>query len=777
MAALIVLHGLVALGAPAVGARWGRRVFWWCALAPATTVAWAAWHAPDIGDGHPVTETVGWVPELGLTISLRLDAFSLLMVALVSGIGVLVFLYAASYFAGRETPKLGVFAAQLTAFSGAMLGLVLADNVFVLFVFWELTSITSYLLIGYDDEKGSARAAARQALLITAGGGLALLGGLVLLSQAAGTASLHELLADPPSGGVVSVALVLVVLGAATKSAQVPFHSWLPGAMVAPTPVSAYLHSATMVKAGVYLIARFAPAFAVEGIWRPLVVTIGVVTMLVGGYRALRQHDLKLLLAFGTVSQLGFLVVLFGTGEPAATKAGAALLLAHGLFKAALFLTVGVIDHQAHTRDVRVLSGLGRRLPVLCGTAVLAAASMAGIPPLLGFIAKEQAYEAYVHGGLGRIGDALVLAGIVAGSVLTVAYSARFVRGAFASKKSPPTGADLVGADVARPARSFVAPIGLLAGIGLVLGLVPSLTDALVRDGAAVLDAMVHPGGLELWHGISTALGLSAVTILLGTVLVVARRRVERFQAKAPSPAGSDAAYRGSLEWLNRGADRLTGIVQNGSLPTYLTVIALTVLALPGIALIAGAVWPDDLVFADSSLQAIVVGLLVVAAFAATMVHRRFVAVLLVGAVGYAMAALFVIQGGPDLALTQLLIETLTVVVFVLVLRHLPERFPVPRWRVMGVTRAVVAVAVGVFMAAFTMVAVGVRTEPRVSGGLVERSLPEGGGRNVVNVILTDFRALDTLGEISVLAVSALGITSLILAGRRRARAEPEESR
>jgi multicomponent Na+:H+ antiporter subunit A len=387
MLALVALHAFVAACAPYVYARIGRRVFVWCALAPGATCVWAAAQSSSVLDGRAVTESVAWVPQLGLALSMRLDAFSLLMVALVSGIGVLVFLYASCYFAGDEGSRLGVFAAQLTGFAGAMFGLVVADNVYLLFVFWELTAITSYLLIGYEDEKGSVRAAARQALLVTSAGGLALLGGLVLLSQAAGTASLHGLLTESPSGGVVNAALVLVVVGAATKSAQAPFHSWLPAAMAAPTPVSAYLHSATMVKAGIYLVARFAPSFAGAGIWRPLVVTVGVVTMLVGGYRALRQHDLKLLLAYGTVSQLGFMFALFGVGSPEATKAGAALLLAHGLFKAGLFLTVGIIDHQAHTRDVRLLDGLGRQMPVLCAAAVVAAASMAGLPPLFGFVA------------------------------------------------------------------------------------------------------------------------------------------------------------------------------------------------------------------------------------------------------------------------------------------------------------------------------------------------------------------------------------------------------
>ncbi|MFO7592309.1 MAG: hydrogen gas-evolving membrane-bound hydrogenase subunit E [Acidimicrobiia bacterium] len=767
MLALIALHALVAVVAPVVFRRIGRRVFWFCAIAPAATLAWAATKASAVVDGRVVTESLPWVPQLDLELSFRLDAFALLMVALISGIGVLIFWYSSSYFAGREQAKLGVFAAQLTVFAGAMFGLVTADNVFGLFIFWELTAVTSYLLIGFDDTKGSTRAAARQALLITSMGGLALLGGLILLSQAAGTASLHEILADPPTGGVVPAALVLVVLGAATKSAQLPFHSWLPAAMVAPTPVSAYLHSATMVKAGIYLVARFAPAFAGEPPWRPLVISIGLATMFAGALRALRQHDLKLLLAYGTISQLGFLFVLFGSGVPGATEAGAALLLAHALFKSALFLTVGVIDHQAHTRDVRALDGIGRLLPGLCIAAIVAAASMAGIPLFFGFVAKELAYESFLQPGLGPVADVVVLVGIVTASMLTVAYSGRFVWGAFA-KKDPNPGAPAVESTIERPARSFVAPVAILATITLILGVLPALADPLVVAGAQALDPAVGSKGLALWHGWSSALALTALTLGVGVLLVVKRRRVERIQEAAPSPIRSDAAYRRTLELLNRLADRVTGTLQNGSLPTYLGVIAVTVLALPGVALAVGSPWPDDTRFAESPLQVVVVALVVVVAVAATAVRRRFVVVILLGSVGYSVAALFVIQGGPDLALTLLLVETLSVVIFVLVLRHMPERFADRPWREAGLGRAAIAVGMGVFVTAFTIVAAGSRTATPVAEGLSERALPDGDGRNVVNVILTDFRALDTLGEIAVLTLAALGIISLLMTRQRR---------
>jgi multicomponent Na+:H+ antiporter subunit A len=376
------------------------------------------------------------------------------------------------------------------------------------------------------------------------------------------------------------------------------------------------------------------------------------------------------------------------------------------------------------------------------------------------------AYDGFLHGALGGAGDVLVLVALVGGSALTFAYSARFLWGAFARKTVGP-GAELVGEHVRAPSRAFAAPVVVLAGFILALGLVPVLADGLVVDGARALDDAVSPAHLALWHGPSSALLLSLVTVAVGTVLVSQRARVERLQAAAPSPPGSDAGYRASIDGLNRIADRVTGIVQNGSLPTYMAVIAATVLALPGVALATRGAWPARIELAESPLQAVVVGILVAAALATAIVRRRFVAALLVGAVGYSMATLFVIQGGPDLALTQLLVETLTVVVFVLVLRHLPERFPRQQWRTVNVGRALIALGVGSFVTVFTIVAGAARREAPVSEGLVERAVPRGGGRNVVNVILTDFRALDTLGEISVLAVAALGITSLLFAGRR----------
>lgn len=754
---LLILHAVCGVGVLVAG-RWVGRFVWLVgAAAPGATVIWLVATRADVG-GADVTATAQWVSSLGLTLDLRVDAFGALMITLIAGIGVVVYAYAWSYF-GRAA-NAGKVAGLLTLFAGSMLGVVVADNLLVLYVFWELTSITSYLLIGVDDADDEARSAAQHALLVTAMGGLAMLGGFVVLGQQAGTFRISELLADPPAGTTTAVAVVLILIGAFTKSAQYPFHSWLPGAMVAPTPISAYLHSAAMVKAGVYLIARFAPAFAAVGPWRPLVVGVGLVTMIAGGLRALRPFDLKQLLAFGTISQLGFMVVLFGIGRPAATAAGCALLLAHGLFKAALFLVVGVVDHETHTRDIRELPTLGRGWGVTKVVAVVSAASMAAIPPLAGFIAKEQAYAALVDGSAG---DRFVLAGIVAGSVLTVAYSARFA----VAVVRPDRVADRGGgrATARSPARSFVAPGAVLATGSVVLGMVPVVWSDLIDAAAHALDARAH-AHLELWHGVTTPLVLSLATLAAGVLVFVVRRPVAGLQARLALRVTGlhiyDAAVRSTL-WF---AARVTSVVQSGSLRIYLTVILSTAALVPTVALVSGEWWPGWPEVVGSPAHLPIAGILIGGAVATTMARRRFAAALLLGVVGYGMALLFVVHGAPDLALTQFAIETLSVVVFLLVFRVLPDRFDRPRPIVGQSWRLAVSGGVGAFVVLMAIASAGARTEPAVSDEMSARALPDGDGRNIVNVILVDIRGMDTVGEITVLVAAAIGIVALARIGR-----------
>jgi multicomponent Na+:H+ antiporter subunit A len=767
--ALVALHFAIAALAPLAARPLGRRIFYLCGIAPLATVVWAASVSRAVLEGEPVEAAIGWLPAIGLEATFRVDAFALVMIALVSGIGTLIFQYSVSYFAhhGDTNRDLGRFASRLTAFAGAMLGLVLSDNILVLYVFWELTSITSYLLIGYEDEKGSARAAALQAVLITASGGLVMLAGFVLLGEAAGTYELSELVASPPLDGLAALGALLVIAGAVTKSAQVPFHMWLPGAMAAPTPVSAYLHSATMVKAGVYLVARVAPAFVEVPGWRALVLTFGVVTMIVGGLRALRQHDLKLLLAFGTVSQLGFMMALFGAGFVEATHAGVVLLLAHAMFKATLFMVAGIVDHQTHTRDIRKLSGVGRRMPALAVVGTVASLSMAGLPPLFGFIAKESAYESYVHAELVAPWGPIVLAGLVFGSVLTFAYSYRFVWGAFATKDLAKA-RKLVGAQSPQPSRAFLAGPALLTALTIATGIVPRSVDHLVNAASHSLieGEEIH---LALWHGFTIALLLSAITIAFGVGLVWVREPVATLQERFGGWRGTQAAYEWSIRALNVVSDRTTAVVQNGSLPIYLAVIMLSAVLLPTSALVQLPGVPTPSALYENGGQLLVAVGIVVAAFALILNQRRFIAVLLLGAVGYGVAVLFVLQGAPDLALTQFLIETLAVVVFVLVLRFLPPTFDRRRWRLGQAVRTLTAVSVGVFVFFMALIAGGSRLESftPVSTEFLARSIEEAGGHNIVNVILVDFRGYDTLGEITVLVVAALGVAALVIASTR----------
>ncbi|CAN5785242.1 Na+/H+ antiporter subunit A [soil metagenome] len=765
MILVLAVHVVVAAAAVVLGTRLGRRVMLVGALAPAASLVWVATVLSATTAGGAVTEHVAWVPVLGLDIDFRLDAFAALMVGLIGGIGVLVFVYAWRYFGDKE--GLGRFASYLVVFAGSMFGLVTADNLLLLFIFWELTSITSYLLIGFEDRSAIARASALQALLVTGAGGLAMLGGLVLVAQAAGTYSLSSILAEPPGTTAAGVGLALVLVGTFTKSAQFPFHFWLPGAMTAPTPVSAYLHSATMVKAGIYLVARLAPAFVgIFGWWRPVVVAVGLTTMLVGGWRALAQNDLKLVLAQGTVSQLGFIMVLVGIGLPELTFAGMAMILAHAIFKASLFMVAGIIDHQVHTRDLRRLTGLRTRMPTMAAVSVVALASMAGVPPLLGFVSKEAALEGLVH-------DAAwwVTAVIVVGSALTMAYGLRFLWGAFATKP-PDTIQDAVGPEADVPSFSFLLPPTVLATASVVAGVSPRLVDGVVVQAATALDPLAGDYHLALWHGIGLAPALSFAALFTGWLLW--RRPPHRLRIATARLPDANRLYSRGLSGLNRMADRVTSVVQSGSLPIYLGIILTTAVVAPGILLVRHWIPLENLVVAESPVQGATALLVVAAAMGTVFSQRRLGAVLYLGAVGYGVAVLFVIQGAPDLALTQLLVETLALALFILVLRRLPQQFERVEWHLGRITRMVIAVSVGLTAGAFSLwAAAGREAEPLVNEFLT-RAEPEGGGQNVVNVILTDFRALDTLGEITVLTVAALGVMALVRAGTTREDLDPQ---
>ena len=770
MLTVLIAMFALALVAPLLFSRFGRSAFFVLAAAPAAGFAWLLTELPQVlasdqeapngSPGAPPSLTIPWIPSLQIELSFRLDALAAVLCILILGVGALVLFYCARYFK-NDDPDVGAFGAQLLAFAAAMFGLVTADDLILMFIFWELTTILSYLLIGYSRQRLSARRSALQALIVTTFGGLAMLVGLVVLGQEAGTYRISEILADAgtlAAGGLlIDVAIGLVLVGAITKSALVPFHFWLPGAMAAPTPVSAYLHAAAMVKAGVFLVARFAPGFAETAFWYPVIFGLGMATMLLGGWRALRQFDLKLVLAYGTVSQLGFLTMVVGLGGRDGAVAGLALLLAHGFFKATLFLVVGIIDHQSGTRDLRVLSGVGATSPALFAVALVAAGSMAGVPPLLGFVAKESVLEAFVHRAGGGTAGILLLGGIVLGSILTFAYSARFVWGAFALKYGQPR------TPFKRVRTSFLLAPAVLAVASVLFGLWPAPLDAVIQPYATLFPADGETPYLALWHGFNLPLLLSAVTIAAGTALYLLRAPFERLQGRLPEVREAEVVYRWLIGVLDDVAVWITGRTQRGSLSFYLFVILTTAVVTPLAALILfDAPLPSDVRIAESPAQVVAAVVIIVGIIAALRSTKRFMAVLMVGITGYGMAAIFALHGAPDLALTQMLVETIVLVAFVLALRSLPARL----WNRAGsrhrVLRAGLGLAFGGIMAVIAMSAMASRNAAPISLAYPGMAYDDGGGANAVNVLLVDIRAWDTFGEITVLAIAATGIASLI---------------
>jgi multicomponent Na+:H+ antiporter subunit A len=759
MLAILVAFGATALVLPSVSRILGRRVFLVAAVVPTAAFVHALALSATVADGGQTAEVVPWIPQLGLSIAVRLDTLSWVLALVVAGVGALVLLYCWRYFDDDEA-DLGRFAAILLAFAGAMYGLVVADDVYLLFIFWEATSVLSYLLIGHYTGRKASRGAALQALLVTTFGGLVMLVGFVLLAVQTGTSRLSGIIEAAPGGALAITAIMLVLVGALSKSAIVPFHFWLPAAMAAPTPVSAYLHAAAMVKAGIYLVARLAPGFADIPGWQAVVVGFGVFTMLFGAWTALRQTDLKLVLAYGTVSQLGFLLVVVGYGTRDSALAGLALLLAHALYKSTLFLVVGIVDHRAGTRDLRKLSGLGRQAPALAVVAALALVSMVGLPPALGFVAKEAVFTALVADASdGAALGWVALVGVAVGSALTVAYSARFFWGAFWRKP---------GVEPVRQSHesaAFMLAPTLLGLSGVALGLAAPLVDASLTGYASTIPSRGESYHLALWHGLEPALAISAATIVLGALVFLWRGRSTTSVDASASLA--TAAYSGVLRAVDRTSARTTSLTQRGSLPFYLGVILLVFVLSVGSALALNRTWPSDVKFWDFPAQAAIGVVMIIAAVAATRATKRFQAVVLVGVTGYGMAGFFALQGAPDLALTQILVEIVTLVAFVLVLRRLPARLGVKNGSGNRVVRAVIAISAALVMGAVAVVALGARTALPISLEWPDLAYEQGHGRNVVNVALVDLRGWDTMGELSVIIVAATGVASLIFISGR----------
>jgi multicomponent K+:H+ antiporter subunit A len=734
--------------------------------------------APAVFAGEVLRAQLDWLPALGLTFGFRVDGLALLFALLVTGIGALVVLYAAWYLdpADEESPAVRFFT-FLLLFMGAMLGVVLADNLVLLVLYWELTSLTSFLLIGYWHRREEAREGARMALAITGAGGLCLLAGALLIGHIAGSTQLDVVLAAGDTiraHPLYETALVLVLLGGFTKSAQFPFHFWLPHAMAAPTPVSAYLHSATMVKCGVFLLARLYPALGGTEPWFWIVTTVGAATLLVGAYAAIFQHDLKGLLAYSTISHLGLVTMLFGLSEPLAIVAGVFHILNHATFKAGLFMSAGIIDHECGTRDMRVINGLWKVMPYTATLGIVAAAAMAGVPLLNGFISKEMFFaEALAKEGHGALEWVLPLVAVAAG-VFSVAYSLRFIHDTFWNGE--PVGMP----KVPHEAPFFMRlPVLLLVVLCIGVGIAPALFAGPLLAVAAQAALFGAPGEalpayeLALWHGFNLPLAMSVVAVLGGVALYFGLQRFIDLHRLSRLPgvvaAGRDVFM--ALQAAGFALARLaTGALQNGRLQRYLALLV-------GVALAAGAlpfVWPSvfspagattiaPLHFQGASLGAVVVALIGVGAIAATVLtHRqRLVAIVAMGAAGLVVCLVFAWFSAPDLALTQLLVEVASILLMMLALRWLPEAAPAERRTARHALHAALALGVGGGLALLAWAVLN-RPVVSISDHFLTTTVPEGGGANAVNVIIVDYRAFDTLGEITVLVIAAITMHALL---------------
>ena len=759
---LIVLLPLAGSVLPLLLARRGRRACAWAAALPAAlSLALLLAHGREVLAGRPLVARLAWVPALDLELVVRLDGYSAVFALLVFGIGLLVVLYA-HYYLGDDDPP-GRFYASLLLFMGAMAGVVLSGNLLQLVLFWELTSLSSFLLIGFWQHRSDARRGARMALAVTGMGGLALLGGVLLLGRIVGSLDLGTVLASRDvivAHPLYRPALVLVLLGAFTKSAQVPFHFWLPQAMAAPTPVSAYLHSATMVKAGVFLLGRLYPALAGTPEWFAIVCTVGAATVLLGAYVALFRDDLKGLLAYSTISQLGLITLLFGFGTPMAPVAALFHIMNHATFKASLFMAAGIIDHETGTRDMRVLNGLVRTMPITSALAIVAAAAMAGVPLLNGFLSKEMFFaEALAVRGEGLGYWAAPAAATLAG-IFSVAYSARFIYSVFV--RGDGTGMPKTPHE---PPRFMRVPVEILVLLCIVVGVAPAaaigplLTVASRAMTGTALDAVE----LHVWHGFNVPLFMSVVAMVGGAVVYALRRRLRSLHDRLLPRLEARDVYLKGVALAGDGAHRLTAGLENGSLQRYVAWLLGTAATVVAVPLLSGGTLrgPVGLTPVDAATAAGWAMMLVVAVAAVAMRRRRFTALLLVAAVGLLVSLAFVRLSAPDLALTQLLVEVVTTVLVMLALHFMPQQPPAGRGVGRRVRDGAVALALGLGAAALSW-AVMTRTGGGVADFYLRESRPLGGGTNVVNVVLVDFRGFDTMGEITVLGIAALGIYTML---------------
>ncbi|NGZ77557.1 Na+/H+ antiporter subunit A [Saccharibacillus alkalitolerans] len=782
---------------------------WFAAVLSAVLFAALLGYSADIRAGSPIIESFAWIPSLGISFTVYLDGLSLLFALLITGMGALVALYSVAYMNSSEE-SLNRFYVLLLIFMGAMLGLVLSDNLLTLYGFWELTSIASFLLIGYNHRNQRSRYGALKSLLITMTGGLGLLSGFILLYVMSGTYRIRELFeAGAPliSHPLFLPAMILILLGAFTKSAQYPFHIWLPDAMEAPTPVSAYLHSATMVKAGLYLVARLTPVFAGAPEWFWIVSLGGLVTLLYGSLGAVKQTDLKGILAYSTISQLGLMMSLLGIASLAgifdgeerllyAAAGTAALfhLLNHAAFKGTLFMAAGIVDHETGTRDIRKLGGLARIMPLTFTVSLFGALSMAGLPPFGGFISKEMFLESMIetmHAGVFRLQTWAVLFPVIAwiASVFTFVYSALFVVRTFFG----PLKEELRSRNIHEAPPLMTIPPLLLSALALALGLFPGLAAySLIRPAAEAMMPIIPASGerlpaeLKLWHGFTPALWMTVGIVAAGSVLTLTARRWVKGYDLLPRGLSINRFYDASLRFFERITVRVTSLYMNGSSRSYVKYILGFMLLVLGFILFRST----DVTFQVRAYAVIrpyewmiLLGL-AAAALAVPFAKSRTVAIILTGTIGYLMTLMFVFLRAPDLALTQMVVESISVTLFLLCFYHLPKlrterravRFRLPNF--------LVSVAVGALMTLIALAVLDTNPFDPVSDYYVRESYESAGGKNIVNVILVDFRGFDTMLEIMVLGVASLGIYNMIKlrrkatdVGSRHVEHEGEEAR
>ncbi len=729
-------------------------------LPPAIALAYVASLVPTVLAGGVVVEYLQWLPTVGLTLSMRLDGLALMFALLILGIGLLIILYARYYLSEKEAA--GRFFAYLLLFMTAMLSIVLSNNVLQLWMAWEVTSISSFLLISFWSSKSESRKGARMALTVTGAGGLALLAGLLIIADIVGSYELGVILS---SGDLIRehalypVALILVLLGAFTKSAQFPFHFWLPHAMAAPTPVSAYLHSATMVKAGIFLLARLYPVLAGTDMWFLIVSMTGLITLVLGAYIALFKHDLKGLLAYSTVSHLGLIVLLLGMDTKLAAVAALFHIMNHAVFKASLFMAAGIIDHESGTRDMRKLNGLWRFMPYTATLAMVAAASMAGVPLFNGFLSKEMFFaESLYQDTLGFLSWMIPVLATLAG-IFAVAYSLRFIHDVFFNGEPvdlPKTPHE--------PPRYMKIPVEILVALCLLVGMFPTVIVGSLLEAAAssVLMSELPYYSLAIWHGFNIPLLMSVIAIFGGILIYIYRGQLYRFQAQFKE-TDEKLVFEGAMQKLVSYATRIDEKINNGSLQRYVALLLLFTIVITALPLINLDVADSNLPNQPVSFVEIILGIILcLSAIATVIFHRkRMVSLITISVVGLIVSVAFARFSAPDLALTQLAVEVVTVILLMLALYFLPQKTPAESSPSRVVRDVGIAAAVGGIVATINYAFI---TQPldSISTFFLENSKTGGGGTNAVNVILVDFRGLDTLGEILVLGIAGFGIFKLL---------------